>query len=232
MEKQIIEAFDRVKMSEECKKRISISLWQHQSSPHRIRYAPIAAAACLLLVVLVFSNPNTVQALQTVIEDIEQAVTSLFFPGSTVTEQHQFEDGNLVVEKGVTTENNKYNAVQYATGSIPSWLKTEADGLYFVCNGERIEIGSLISEEVPFTYVYTDREGITHYILVGGTYVNEEDPLENVGWAEWFQDAAKAETDPAFAWLGGYASAKYDPVQDTNRTWYTRGKDILGVPFP
>ena len=57
MEKQIKDAFAELKMSQTCAWRIQSSLRQHRRTPGWIRYAAVATA-CLLLLVLILANPT------------------------------------------------------------------------------------------------------------------------------------------------------------------------------
>lgn len=220
MEKKLFEAFDALKMSDECENKIRTSLSKPRSVFHRVRLGALAAAACLLLVLLVFTNETAVQALETIGEDIRTAIVSLFYPDATVKEQYQFENGDFVAERGTNADGQDYNHVRYATGSVPSWLKVEDDGLYFTGNGEYIEISSLISDEVPFTYVLTDSDGIRHYIIVGGTYGTGENALDDVGWTVFLQ---KESSDMLSGWIGGYGKG--------DGPWYNNGRDILGIIY-
>lgn len=228
MEKQLIDAFDQIKMSEECAEKISRKLSHQQTAPRRFRYVAVTSAACLLLIVAVlYSNTTVVQALQTVGENLKNAVLDLIAPNKTVTEQFTFEYGNYVIENGVHSASGNYTIGTYVTGSVPSWLKAEEDGLFFDNGEERIEISSLISTEVPFTYIFTDSQNIRHYIAVGGIYGTGENALNTVGWCEWMQ---KSPYDMQ-SWLGGYAKGNQGNGAENSQVWKEKAKEILGVPW-
>ena len=218
MEKKVFEAFDELHMSDECTEKIRCSLNETRSVSHRVCFAPLAAAACLLLVIVLFANAPTAQAWENISEGIKNAIVSFFYPEANVKEQYQFENGNFMAEKGTKPNGQDYNSVQYLTGSVPTWLKAEKNGLYFQANGESIEISGIISDEDPFTYIFTDNSGIRHYIIVGGVYGMGEDGLENVGWAEFVQ---KAPYDMMKSWIGGYSKG--------SGPWYNNGRDALGI---
>lgn len=226
MEKKIAEAFEQLKMDESCAERIQSRFRQRKKCPHRFRYVAVAAA-CVALLVLLFAAPGTVHALKNTVADIKESIKSLIYPEAAVEEQYVFQDGNIVMEKGEDTEGSGYNAVFYLTGVQPEWLVEREDGLYFVGNGETVEVGSRITPEVPFTYVYTDADGILHYIAVGGTYVKGEDLHGNVGWGEWTRIAEDAEKGPFAGWLGGGATF----VNNAQRKWYEAAKEELGLPW-
>ena len=56
-------------------------------------------------------------------------------------------------------------------------LKRKEGQLWFTANGENIDITEQVSEDRAFTYKYTDGQGITHYLIVGGA-------PETFGYAE------------------------------------------------
>ena len=229
MQKQINEAFESLKMSDECAEKISTKLNGTHYKPRTLRLSTIAIAACLLLLIFVFTNSTAVAALETVADSIKTAITSLIYPEATVEEQYVFEGGNLVIENNVSTDNKTMDyAVSYNTGSIPDWLTAEEDGLYVLCDGEKVEISSLISNDVPFTHITTDANGIRHYLAVGGVYGTGENALGTVGWVEWMQK----EPYDARSWLGGYSTNKSDNRTGENFPWYEAAKDIMEIPFP
>lgn len=64
--------------------------------------------------------------------------------------------------------------------------------MYFVVNGENMDITDQVSQTEAFTYQYVDEQGITHDWVVG---LNGAE-LENYGYAEYLK------TD---VWQGGYS---------------------------
>ena len=229
MENTLKEAFAHIHMSDACEENILKSFQKRPCKPLWIRFAAVATV-CFVMMVLLFTNPNIVQALEDVLESVSESISNLFHPAIPSTKHY-----TVHIPESTETENTATGKTPTSGGSsfitVPLWLEERADGLYFLANGEEIEIGSLITEEVPFTYVYTDGR-TTYYLVVGGTYVAEGAPLEGVGWAMWLQDAKLAEKDPAVAWQDGYSAGTYDPKTGQSRAWYQAGKEILGIPFP
>ena len=76
--------------------------------------------------------------------------------------------------------------------------------VYFIANGENIDITDKFSPEEPFTYIYTDGKLITHYIAIGDT-------PENTG----FFEITQMSWDNSYRGQIGGVGAKY---------WY-RGED-------
>ena len=91
---------------------------------------------------------------------------------------------------------------QYDDGGAEVRIHTEKltepveirDGrMYFIVNGENIDITDQVSQTKAFTYQYVDNQGITHDWVVG---LNSEN-IENYGYAEYLK------TD---TWQGGYSA--------------------------
>lgn len=224
MENKLQQAFSNIKMSDACEEKI---LESFQKRPAQTRWVRLAAVAtlCLLMMVLLFTNPNMVQAL----EDVLESVGNYLFHHGVSPDKHYTVYVTEPTDTSPSGEAPASGGDYFIT--VPQWLEAREDGLYFLANGEEIEIGSLITEEVPFTYTYTSG-GMNYFIIVGGNYQTGGAPLEGVGWALFRQNAKKAETDPYGAWLSGYSAGVHDPVTHRNRPWYKTGKEILGIPFP
>ena len=225
MEKQIKEAFDTINMSIACENKILDKIRHQKQSCRWLRYAAIAAA-CLLVAGFLLSNPQTVQALEAVFESVSRSVTNLFQGNSVLTQTYVMKDGKLTAVQKQPQKDNEHISRFYYEGSYPDWLAVTEDGLYFAANGEWINIGSMISEEVPFTYSYTDPKGKTCYYIVGGTYTQGEELTAHVGFGFWMQEKSTGR------WLDGYSVGKHDPETDENRVWFDTGKQILGIPYP
>lgn len=225
MEKQIKEAFDSISMSDTCEEKILGRIRQQKPCRRWLRYAAIAAA-CLLVAGFLLSNPQTVQALEAVFESVSRSVTNLFHGSSVLTQTYVMKDGKLTaVQKQPQKDNEHISGFSYK-GPQPDWLEVTEEGLYFVANGERINIGSRITEEIPFTYSYTDPKGKTCYYIVGGTYIQGEELTAHIGFGFWMQ------AESTGRWLDGYSVGTHDPQTGENRIWFEAGKQILGIPYP
>lgn len=94
--------------------------------------------------------------------------------------------------------------------------------MYFVVNGENLDITELVSAEKAFRYEYTDEENITHLWLVG---LLEEDNLEHYGYAEYLKNEQGD-------WLGGYsARINTEPDGHTNAQWLEIAKELNEIPW-
>lgn len=227
MENRLKKAFENLKMSDECAEKIRTSLCCPRSQ--RIHFAPIAIAASLLLVIFVFTNSTAVTALETVGESIKAAVTELLIPDKPVTEEYKTENGNIIIQTTTNKEGKEEQHTAYTSNpDEPEFLKVESDGLYFVGNGEHIEISSIISEDVPFTYIITHESGLREYIAIGGTYGVGDEGLDLVGWEAWHQKPPYEHN----SWIGGYGKNIYDKETGEKCAWHYAAKDIMDIPFP
>ena len=245
MENKIKEAFDNVEMSAACQNKITDSFQRRPKRPWA-RYLTAVSAGLLLLVVLL-NNPHVVQALEKAIETIKNRSLTLLRVETQDGEYYitvdQFALSETIPiipdattnqatdsEKETIAVNHNLSAKDYLSGTVPVWLYPSIDGLYFIADGQRIDISGVITEETPFTYVFTTSDNLIFHIIVGGTYSNEDCSLDDVGWAFWFQDGEKAKTEPGLAWIGGNSAGAYKDGE--GRAWYQEGKKILNIPFP
>lgn len=90
--------------------------------------------------------------------------------------------------------------------------------VYFVANGEYIDITDTFSEEEPFTYIFTDQYYIVHYIAIGGT-------PESIGYLEM----CHKEWDPSlYGGLGGFSANHWSNETQEYYGWWYRAKEIFG----
>ena len=126
-------------------------------------------------------------------------------------------------------------------------LMTLEDGrLWFIQEGQRMDITDLISEETPYIHDASDPEtGMTYYIIMGGT-------PEAYGWFEWIvppdsfggADSAnrpRSMYDCEFVFQGGqpdetsqvYGDLSADGVDWSRverRPWLVAAAEALGIP--
>ena len=227
MKKITQNTFDPIVMSPQCQQRIEDAIQSAAKRPAPVLHLRLVAiAACLVLMLAAVFNPFTVAAAERAIQSL---VDLLKQPGAQVTYESpdgmlnidlRVEDGDVISDPGP----------HYLTGA-PYYLN-EADGrLYFVANMEHIDITELISEEIPFTYIYMDTDGFTHYIAVGGSYSPDPD-TSNVGYGEWISYVENSEqTKYGKGWMGGYADHYWDPETGEDRKWLQVAKDEMGIPW-
>ena len=230
MKDTIRSAFNEVTMPQACEDHILAAMAQRKSAKARPHFARItAAAACLMAMVLLLTNPTVVSALENALSSALEKFVAVKEDKTIV--EYQSADG--VFSSGTT-----YNADgswegygRFNCGLIPAWYKEQDDRVYFAGNGEWIDVTDLISMDTPFTYTYTDSNGIIHYICIGGIY--DPDPEKsNVGYAEWYYDPNY--TDPNGIqghWAGGYCANYWDKDTDDDWPWLAKAKEEMGIPW-
>lgn len=186
----IVDAFDRINMPETCEEKIRQRMHrkaQENNKPVRRLY-PVAAV--LAAVVMILSFGTEVRAA------VNQLVVKYFFPDSDITiYEERDENGELVQITGVNTE-------------APAFARMVNGRLYFLGNGEKIDITDVVTEEEPYYYTFTDDYGLTHHMAVAynGT-------IENFGIYEFIREAdgawvtgtgrnfMSAETETRYPWV-------------------------------
>ena len=120
------------------------------------------------------------------------------------------EEGNVVGVAGVDTE-------------APPFARIVNGRLYFVGNGEKIDITDMLSEEDPYIYTYVDDYGLTHAMAVGYS-----DSLENYGIYEFIWE----ETEEGKDWVTGTGRNFLNPETETRYPWVDLIWEKLDVPWP
>lgn len=109
--------------------------------------------------------------------------------------------------------------VKVMTESLTDPVEIRGDRLYFIVNGENIDITGQISETEAFAYEYTDEDGYTHYWLVG-----KNGPETNYyGYGEYIKDADGK-------WIGGYSARTNLDENGKGTYWLEAGKEKIGFP--
>lgn len=230
MKEHIYHTFDSVIMPPECEDKILSAIAQNKKrAPFRPNYLRLTtAAACFLAIILMLGNPTVAEALENFFFDAlkKQEVVA---PGQQEV-RYRSPDGKFI-DSTIT----KSDGTQIGRGRNylipPAWLLEEDGHLYFSGNGETIDVTELISMDTPFTYIYTDSNGIIHYICIGGVYDPDPDK-SNVGYGEWYYDpAAEKGTDSLYGWIGGYADNHWDKETDGDWPWLRKAKEEMGIPW-
>ena len=109
--------------------------------------------------------------------------------------------------------------VKVMTESLTDPVEIRDNRLYFIVNGEDIDITGLISETQAYEYEYTDEEGYVHYWLVG-----KNGPETNYyGYGEYIKDADGK-------WIGGYSARTNLDENGKGTEWLEAGKEQIGFP--
>lgn len=91
------------------------------------------------------------------------------------------------------TQHDDGAEVRIFTDNLTEPVEIRDGRMFFIVNGENIDITDQVSQTKAFTYQYVDEQGVTHMWVVG---LNSEE-LENYGYAEYLK------TD---TWQGGYSA--------------------------
>ena len=228
MNANIRSAFEEVTMPQACEEKILAAMAQKKRAKARPNFVRItAAAACLMAMVLLLTNPTVVQALENTIasalekftETTEESNVIVRYesPDGKFTDESVYDkDGNLIIGRGGND-----------LTKVPEWYVEQDDRVYFAGNGEWIDVTDLISLDTPFTYTY-NQGGIVHYIAIGGVY--DPDPEKwNVGYAEWYYDPNGL--DGQGDWIGGYCDNYWDKETDDDWPWLAKAKEEMGIPW-
>lgn len=202
MKKEIVDAFGEVKMPAACEQRIHRAI-QEKRKPERKpvhRLHPVAAA--LALVILMLSLSTEVRAA------VNGLVVKYFFPDSDITIYEELdENGEVIRITGVDTE-------------APPFARIVNGRLYFLGNGQKIDITDQITEEAPYYYTYVDDYGLTHYMAVGYS-----GSIENFGIYEFIREENGE-------WVTGTGRNFLSMETETRYPWVELVWEEFDVPWP
>ena len=121
--------------------------------------------------------------------------------------------GNMEIR---TTETEGGIEVYVHTEDLTEPVSFEDGRMFFVVNDEHIDITDQVSETQPFTYCFSDEEGVLHYWVIGK---NGPEP-EHYGYAEYLQP-------PEGDWTAGYVAR----TNKNSAPWLDRAIEELGFEF-
>lgn len=164
MKEQVKDMFAQVSMPEELEQQIRSTLAQRGRWTQKPVGRRLAAAVAVLVLVLCISPRARAAA--------EDMLLKYFWPDSDISlYETRDENGNVVDISGmVDTE-------------APAFARMVNERLYFLGNGEKIDITDQITEETPYYYTYVDDYGLTHYMAVGYTGT-----MDNFGIYEFIRE--------------------------------------------
>ena len=102
------------------------------------------------------------------------------------------------------------------TDSLVDPVEVEDGRLWFIVNGEHIDITDEISETEPFLYQYTDESGVIHYWLVG----KNGPELWNWGYGEYLYK-------PEENWMAGYSARTNLGPGTEGPAWLENGRNQI-----
>lgn len=138
--------------------------------------------------------------------------------------EYRFDQYYVIGEDGKVYVRHEYVA-QANAKSAPDWLMDEGGRLYFVGNGEKIDITDEISLEEPYIYTYTDGENTKLALIVGRTSAGPYVDIGNsVGWMCYYWH------DTVDNWVGG-GGTHWSNWLDAEWPWLTMAKQELDIPW-
>lgn len=171
MERKLHDYFESETMPQDCADRIRENLCKNRSSRRSVPRVLTAAAAVLALVVMLCN----VSAVRVGAQELYERLIHTIAP-ELADRYGEIEEDHVVTFNGFHITNGD------ATGNeLDVWIYEEEhvdfcevrDGrLYFVANGENIDITELCSPEKAFVYAVADPDGRVAYLAVGGTPEN------------------------------------------------------------
>lgn len=243
MEKRIQDAFDQVTMPDACVKKIEARLgspapasgprYTAEPTPVHTRQGWMtgiaAAAVCLALMLAALgtlpqeNTPQLTEVPTTAVTEATDAAeeTLPVYDEATLQAIQALEQG-FVYTEGKTIYSIGPNAenvdTKYTDPKGHSPFTEYIDGrVYFVSNGENLDITDLFSEDEPYTYIYTDSRLLTHYIAIGGT-------PEHIGYLEMVQ--ASWDSSPGGFICGGSTNT-WNSEAEARYGWETKAKEIF-----
>lgn len=110
--------------------------------------------------------------------------------------------------------------VRIFTNELTEPVEIRDGRMYFIVNGENIDITDQVSQTKAFTYSYEDAQGVTHEWVVG--LIGED--LERYAYAEYLKSGG--------VWQGGY-SARVNINEDskTEAEWLEIWKEENDCPW-
>ena len=226
MENQIKSAFDSITMSQECRDKIYEAM---KTRSHRINVMRrVQCAAVAMLLVLSFClliNPTVTNAVADAFEAVKSKLSIMLGNGPLVIledDYFYYNDGHLQIN------NSLGNSQSTVSTENPAFLRCRGDQLYFLANGEYINITDKIADDQFFSYDYV-LQGVHIQILIGGRY-SHDTGLDEVGYAVWMFDVTKQEATTVENYLGGYA-ARFIGSDGAESPWFTNGKAFYGIDW-
>ena len=202
MKDQIRNMFEQITMPRDTEMRIRAAMGTRQ--PAKPRWKPAVTAAAVLAMLLLIS-PQARAA-------VEDWVVKYFFSGSDLTIYQQTDpQGNVTgIMATVDTE-------------APAFAQVVDGRLYFLGNGENLDITDEIAEDNPFFYTYVDNYGLTHAMAVGYS-----GSIENYGIYEFIWEDVDGQRD----WVTGSGRNFLSSETETRYPWVDLVWQELNVPWP
>ena len=205
MNDQVKNLYEQITMPEKCVQRIQQSIIEKNPEKGRIRVIwRRAVAVAVLLALVLFISPEA-----------RAAMNNLFV-------KYFWPDSDITIYEIVDSDGEVEGTVAVVDTEAPAFARMVNGRLYFLGNGEKIDITDVIEEEKPYYYSYVDEYGLTHEMAVGysGT-------IENYGIYEFIWKEEAGEKD----WTMGTGRNFLSPETETRYPWVEIVWDDLNIPW-
>lgn len=204
MKTKIVEAYASAQMPRSCEEKIREKAKERLSVRSQIRRISTVAASFAAILVLLFAISPAARAV------VSGWKVKYFWPGSDLT-IYEVRDGDVEATVAVVDTD------------APAFARMVDGRLYFLGNGEKIDITDEIREDSPYFYTYVDEYGLTHDMAVGYS-----GSLENYGIYEfiWKEEAGEKN------WTAGTGRNFLDNQTETRYPWVDIVWEELNVPWP
>lgn len=205
MSDQVKNMYEQITMPEKCVQNIQQSIVEKRYPKENIRLIRRRAAAVAVLLALVLCISPVARAA------VNNLLVKYFWPGSDIT-IYEILDPDGEVEGTVAVVDTE----------APAFARMINGRLYFLGNGEKIDITDLIKEDAPYYYSYVDEYGLTHEMAVGysGT-------IENYGIYEFIWKTESGVKD----WTMGTCRNFLSPETETRYPWVEIVWEDLDIPW-
>ena len=203
MKEDMKDMFAQITMPEQTEQAIRTAMEARVRRQKRPVVRTVAALTAMLATVILLSPTARAAA--------NQWMVKYFWPDSDIT-IYEVKDPDGEVEATVAVVDTE----------APAFARVVNDRLYFLGNGEKIDITDEISEEKPYYYTYVDDYGMTHEMAVGysGT-------IENFGIYEfiWKEEAGEK------VWTAGIGRNFLNNDTGTRYPWVDTVWQDLNIPW-
>lgn len=205
MKQQIKQMYSQITMPEDMQARVKRAMAQKKPAHHLAGNRLVTGAAILVLIVSL--SPVVMAA-------VGNWVIKYFWPDSDITIYETLdENGSTIRVTGVATE-------------AEGFARMINGRLYFLGNGEKIDITDILIPERPYCYTYVDEYNLKHFMFVGYS-----DTIDNFGIYEFIKE--KGEDSAGWTqWVTGTGRNFLNPETGTRYPWVDIVWEIIDVPWP
>lgn len=203
MKERVKNMFAELTMPEETEKKIRSAMGDAGRKKRKPVCRSLATAAAVLVMLIVLS-PQARAA-------FDNWVVKYFWPDSDLTIYEEINE-NGIAEATIAVVDTE----------APPFAQIINGRLYFLGNGQKIDITDQIGENNPYFYTYVDEYGLTHEMVVGysGT-------IENYGIYEFIWKEENGEK----SWTAGTGRNFLSPETETRYPWVDIVWEELDIPW-